>query len=455
MPGADLVIKNGLIVTPSATLRAGVAIKDERIVAVGEEASLPSGARVIDADGLHVLPGVIDSHVHFREPGYTYKEDFATGTAAAACGGVTLALEMPNTNPPTATREALELKKRLAAEKAYVDYGLYGLVVQENLDQLLPMIEGGAIGFKCYMGETVGQIPAPDDGVLLEALELLGRRGYRVAVHAENNAIMQHLIRRLKARGRTDPLAHVDSRPEICAIEAVSRAIHLAEWARARLHICHEGCRDVLPIIRAAKARGVDVTCETAPHYLLLTAEEMERLGTVMKMNPPIRYRGHQQALWEGLKTGVIDMIATDHSPHAPEEKQKASVWEAISGFPGVETALPLMLTEVNGGRLTLNDYVRWASENPARAWGLYPRKGAVTVGADADLVLVDMSRESVIRAEALHSKSKLTPFDGAKVKGVPVCTIVRGQVVMRDGEVVGRPGWGRLTTASPAAPHP
>ncbi|MEK7879399.1 MAG: dihydroorotase family protein, partial [candidate division NC10 bacterium] len=235
----------------------------------------------------------------------------------------------------------------------------------------------------------------------------------------------------------------------ICAIEAVSRAIHLAEWVRARLHICHEGCKDVLPIIGAAKARGVDVTCETAPHYLLLTAEEMERLGNVMKMNPPVRYRGHQEALWDGLRTGIIDMIATDHSPHSPEEKKKQNVWEAISGFPGVETALPLMLTEMNQGRFSLNDYARWASENPARAWGLYPKKGAVMVGADADLVLVDLNRESVIRAEALHSKSKVTPFDGVKVKGLPVMTIVRGKIVMEDGKVVGAPGWGRLTTPS------
>jgi len=449
MPGADLLIKNGWVVTPDATLRAGVAIHGEQIVAIGNEESLPSAARVIDAEGLHVLPGVIDSHVHLREPGYTYKEDFATGTMAAACGGVTLVLDMPNTMPPTATREALEQKKRLAAEKAYVDYGIYGLLEQENLDQLLPLIEGGVIGFKCYMGETVGQIPAPDDGVLLEALKLTGGRGYRVAVHAENNAVMQHLIRRFKAEGRTDPLAHVDSRPEICAIEAVSRAIHLAEWARAKLHICHEGCKEVLPIIQAAKARGVDVTCETAPHYLFLAAEEMERLGNLMKMNPPVRYRGHQEALWDGLKRGIIDMIATDHSPHAPEEKQRKNVWEAISGFPGVETALPLMLTELNRGRFTLNDYARWAAENPARAWGLYPKKGAVMVGADADLVLVDLQQESVIRAEALHSKSKVTPFDGFKVKGLPVMTIVRGKIVMEDGKVVGTPGWGRLTTSS------
>ncbi len=447
---ADLVIKNGWVVTPEVTVRAGLAVKDEKIIAVGTDESLPPAEQIIDARGLHLLPGIIDAHVHFREPGYTYKEDYGSGTAAAACGGVTMVMEMPNCKPPTSTVEALELKKTLAAEKAYVDYGIYGLVVQENLEQLHPLIDHGVIGFKCYMGETVGQIPAPDDGVMLEAFERIGSRGYRVAVHAENDGIMQHLIKRLKAQGRTDALAHVDSRPEICAIEAVSRAIYFAEWAKAKLHICHEGAKDPLPIIRAAKERGVNVTCETGPHYLLLTAEEMRRVGTVLRMNPPVRYPGHQEALWDGLKRGIIDMIATDHSPHTPEEKKKANVWEAISGFPGVETSVPLMLTEVNHGRLTLNDYVRWASTNPAKVWDIYPRKGALQVGSDADITIVDLDKEGVISAEKLHSKSKVTPFDGFKVKGMPVYTIVRGRVVMKDGEIVGKSGWGKLINRLP-----
>jgi dihydroorotase len=197
----------------------------------------------------------------------------------------------------------------------------------------------------------------------------------------------------------------------------------------------------------------VDVTAETCPHYLLLTAEDMGRLGSLLRMNPPVRARGHQAALWQALSDGTLDMLATDHSPHTIEEKTRPDIWEAVSGFPGVETAVPLMLTEVNRGRFSLNDYVRWACENPAKAWGLYPRKGTLTVGADADLVIVDLAREAVIRAAALHSKSKLTPFDGVRVTGLPVCTIVRGQVVMRDGELIGKPGWGRPVTGAEAGP--
>lgn len=444
MNRVDLVIRGGRIVSSAGVVAGGLAIRDGIIVAIAADGALPDADDVIDATGCHVLPGIIDPHVHFREPGYEYKEDWDSGTAAAACGGVTTVLEMPNTRPATATVGALQLKQSCAARSARVDYGIFGLLGQDNLAELPQLAEHGVIGFKCYMGETVGQIPAPDDGVMLDAFATIAHLGLRVAVHAENNAIMQRRIEQLKAAGRTDPLAHVESRPEICAIEAVGRAIAFAEWTGVQLHICHESCKDVLPLIRAAKARGVAVTAETCPHYLLLTAEDMHRLGAVLRMNPPVRPAGHSEALWQGLLDGTIDMLATDHSPHTVEEKTRPNIWEVISGFPGVETAVPLMLTEVNRGRMTLEAYVQWSSVNPAKAWGLYPQKGALLVGSDADITIVDMEREAEIRAANLHSKSKITPFEGVRVRGLPVCTIVRGRVVMRDGEVVGPPGWGQ-----------
>ena len=444
-----------MLVTPQGRLRAGVAVADGTIVAIGREESLPPATVEVSARDCHVLPGVIDSHVHFREPGDEHKEDWESGTTAAAFGGVTTVLDMPNTRPPTATPEALALKQERAARKAHVDYGLFGLIGEDNLAALPALAAGGVIGFKCYMGETVGRIPAPDDGVMLEAFATAAALGLRVAVHAENNGILQHLIGRLRAAGRSDPLAHVESRPEICAVEAVSRAVAFAAWTRARLHICHESCADVLPVLRAAKGRGVDVTVETCPHYLLFTAEDMHRLGPVLRMNPPVRPAGHGEALWAGLRDGVIDMLATDHSPHTVEEKTRPDIWQAISGFPGVETAVPLMLTQVIAGRLTLERYVELTSASPARAWGLYPRKGALRVGSDADLVVVDLARRGVVRAEALHSRSKITPFEGMPVQGLPVCTIVRGRVVVRDGELLGTPGWGRPVSPAPAARPP
>jgi len=444
---ADLVVRDGTLVTPAGQMRAGLAVADGVIVALGLEDTLPDAEETVSAAGCHVLPGVIDSHVHFREPGDEHKEDWASGTTAAAFGGVTTVLDMPNTRPATATSEALALKRARAAAKAHVDYGIFGLIAQDNLEALPGLAAGGVVGFKCYMGETVGKIPAPDDGVMLAAFASAAALGLRVAVHAENDGIMQYGIRRLQAAGRRDPLAHVESRPEICAIEAVSRAVAFAEWTRARLHVCHESCGDVLPLLRAARGRGVDVTVETCPHYLLLTDEDMHRLGPVLRMNPPVRSAAHREALWAGLADGAIDLLATDHSPHTVEEKTRADIWEAISGFPGVETAVPLMLTEVVRGRLSLERYVELASTSPARAWGLYPQKGALQVGSDGDMTIVDLGRRSVVRAEHLHSKAKITPFEGLTVQGLPVCTVVRGRVVVRDGKLLGPPGWGRAVS--------
>ncbi len=416
------------------------------IVAISRDDALPDSRETIDATGKYVLPGVIDPHVHFRSPGYEYKEDWASGTAAAACGGVTTVFEMPNSDPPTSTVDALQIKQQIASRDAYVDYGVYGLLGQQNLGDLPGLARHGVIGLKCFMGNNpIGHI---DDGAMLEGLEIAASLGLRVTVHAENATIIERKTGRLRASGRRDPLAHLESRPAVCAVDAVERAVAFAEAAGAQVHIAHEGCKDALPIIRAAKHRGVAVTAETCPHYLLLTAEDMHRVGPVLRVNPPVRAAGHAEPLWSGLADGVIDMLATDHAPHAIPEKTADDIWDCVSGFGGLETAIPLLLTEVNRGRITLEQYVTWSSLAPARVWGLYPRKGVLDVGSDADIVIVDLAREATIRADRFQSKSKITPFEGFRTKGQPVCTIVRGRVVMRDGALEGRPGWGRLVTS-------
>ena len=451
----DLLIRGGKIVSPESTLEADIAVRGGKIVAIGGNQLATRAGDTIDAAGLVVLPGAIDSHVHFREPGYAYKEDWGTGTAAAACGGVTSVFEMPNTRPPTGTVEALAQKQELAARQAHVDYGIYGLLDEGNIDALEDLIEHGVAGFKCFMGNTFGDLPAPSDGAMLEGFEILARRGMRTVVHAENASIMARRQRQLEHAGRTDPLAHLDARPEICAIEAVGRAVAFAEWTGARLHVAHKSSADALYIIRDAKARGVDVTVETCPHYLLLSSADMKVQGGVLRINPPIREPGHGEALWAALHEGVVDMLATDHAPHLPEEKRHENIWQCECGIPGVETQMPLMLTEVNRGRMTLNQYVLWSAVNPAKAWGLYPRKGVLQVGADADIVIVDMAREGVIAEDALHSKSRVSPWHGVRVKGMPLTTIVRGAVVVRDGELVGRPGWGKPVPQRMPPPHP
>jgi allantoinase len=455
LPTVDLVIRNAMVVSSESIIDASVAIQNGRVVAIADDALMPPCREEFNAAGLYLLPGAIDSHVHFREPGYTHKEDWETGTAAAACGGVTTVFEMPNTNPPTGTLEALRLKQE-AARKAHVDYGIYGLLDENNLDLLEPLIDAGVTGFKCFVGNTFGNLPAPSDGALLEGLEILARRGMRCTIHAENSSIMARRQKRMQAVGRSDVQAHLAARPEVCAIEAVSRMVIFSEWTGARLHIAHKSSADALSVLRDAKRRGVDITVETCPQYLLLNTTDVLRLGSLLRVNPPIRDARHNQPLWDALQEGVVDMIATDHAPHTPEEKCKDNIWEADCGFPGVETQMSIMLTEVNRGRMTLMDYVKWSAVNPAKAWGIYGRKGVIRPGADADIVLVDMQREGVISQGRLHSRSKITPWNGRFVQGYPLHTLVRGRFVMKDGELVAdSKGWGRSVKEIQQMPEP
>jgi dihydroorotase len=438
-----LIVRNGTVVTPRSTFAADVAIDGGRFV----EIAAPGGLQRHDADeeydasGQYVLPGVIDGHVHFREPGLEYKEDWSTGSRAAVMGGVTTVLEMPNTLPHTSTAERVAHKRSLAESKAYCDFGLFGLVAQDNLEHIAPMAEAGVVGYKCFLGETTGNIPPPDDGVLLEAMRVVSSTGLRIGFHAENNAIMQHNIRQLKDAGRHDPLAHVDARPVVAELEAIQRVALFSRITAAPIHIFHLSSRQGLAMVDAWRQQGVDVTCETTPHYCFLTSEFMQTLGSLLRMNPPVREPGHADALLRGLAEGRINAVATDHSPHTLEEKLNDDIWQATSGFAGVETSVRLFLTyAVNVGRMSLQDYVRVASEGPARTWGLYPRKGAVEVGSDADLTIVDLQRGGVIEAARMHGKNNHNPYEGRRTTGEAVATVVRGQIVMRDGELVGEP---------------
>ena len=443
---ADLVVKNGWIVTPDATVRGGVAIAAGKIVAIGADETLPDAERTIDVGGRHILPGLIDAHVHFRDPGMTHKEDFGTGSTAAVCGGITTVLDMPNVIPPTENAEQVTVKRRIAEAKSLCDFGIFGVVYQTNVDDILPMAEAGAIGYKMFYGETIGNLPYPDDGKSIEVFPAITRSGLPLAVHAENRDIQKYWTDRLKAEGRIDPVSWEQTRPSFCEAAAVNHLIFMAETFGTKLHVVHTTAKEAAHMVRDAKVRGLRVTAETGPHYLLREPADMAEVGPLLKMNPPVRTRDHGEALWDGLLNGYIDMIATDHSPHTLEEKgcdirgrmTKPAIWDCISGFCGVETGVPLLLNEVNKGRLTLNHYVRLASENPAKIWQMYPKKGAIALGSDGDLTVVDMDKEMVIDPEKLHSKNKPTPWGGWRVKGVPIYTIVRGHVQMEGGEPVG-----------------
>jgi len=442
---ADLVIHNGKVVSPDAVIEASIAIKDGRVLAVGAMEAMPLAKETFDAAGLHILPGAIDVHVHFRDPGYPHKEDWESGTAAAAFGGVTTVFDMPNTIPPTATAEILEAKHAIAASKAHVDYGLYGLLGEDTIERVPELVAGGVIGFKCYMGNTFGKIPSPSTGAMLEAFEVVAPTGKRISLHAETNDIMERRQNRLMAAGIHDQFAHLAARPAVVAIEAVSRAAILAEWTGARIHILHISSADELRPLREAQARGVDISGETCPHYLMLSTDDYDRVPGVIAVNPPVREKRHQEPIWQALLDGSIGLIATDHAPHTPKEKTRNDIWTVDCGFPGVETQMPLMLTEVNTGRLSICHYVRVSAFNPARTFGLYPQKGSLQPGADADIAMVDLDRNHTIRDAEIQSRSKISPWDGRRVKGLPVHTLVRGRFVMKDRKLAGdTKGWGR-----------
>ncbi|HEV3501299.1 MAG TPA: allantoinase AllB [Bradyrhizobium sp.] len=429
----DLVLNGGSIVSPDAEYRASIAIKHGVIHAIGAPEAMPQARETLDARGLHILPGAIDVHVHFRDPGYPQKEDFSSGTAAAAFGGVTTVFDMPNTLPTVGTPEALAAKHKIAAEKAYVDYGLYAVLGEDSIEHVTRLIDGGIIGFKLYMGNTFGRIPSPTTGAMLEAFEVVAPTGKRISLHAETNSIMERRESRLRAAGRTEPIAHLAARPAVVAVEAVARAAILAEWTGARIHVLHISSAAELRPLAEAKARGVEITGETCPHYLLLSEVDYEKFGGIVRVNPPVREAPNRQPLWDALMDGTIDMIATDHAPHTPEEKTRNDIWTVDCGFPGVETQMPLMLTEINRGRATIQDYVRWSAEAPAKIWGLYPRKGALTVGSDADVAIVDLNRRWTIDDALIQSRSKISPWHGRQATALPVHTIVRGRFVMKD----------------------
>ncbi|SFL36646.1 dihydroorotase [Bradyrhizobium sp. NFR13] len=429
----DLVINGGTIVSPDASYRASIAIKDGVIHAIGAPEAMPPATQILDATGLHVLPGAIDVHVHFRDPGYPQKEDFASGTAAAAFGGVTTVFDMPNTLPTINNAEALADKHKIASAKAYVDYGLYAVLGEDSIEHVDALIDGGVIGFKLYMGNTFGRIPSPTTGAMLEAFEVVAPTGKRISLHAETNSIMERREARLRASGRIESIAHLAARPAVVAVEAVARAAILAEWTGARIHVLHISSAAELQPLAEAKARGVDITGETCPQYLLLSETDYDKFGGVVRVNPPVREKPNQQPLWNALMDGTIDMIATDHAPHAPDEKTRPDIWTVDCGFPGVETQMPLMLTEINKGRATINDYVRWSAESPAKIWGLYPRKGTLTVGSDADIAIVDLKREWTVDDAMIQSRAKISPWHGRKASALPIHTIVRGRFAMKD----------------------
>ncbi|UAK16346.1 allantoinase AllB [Sporolactobacillus terrae] len=452
----DHLIKNGTIVTPSETYQANLYIKEGKIAAISKTALEGTADQETDARGQYILPGLIDVHVHSRDPGPTYKEDFFTSTQAAAAGGITTIFDMPNTTPPTRDAASYHAQVDNLTPKAHVDFGLWGIALGPMNNASLPELHNaGVIGIKYFWGYAVNKntfqltynyepgmtdvLPPLSDGEVYQIFQNVAKTGNVLAIHGEDSSLIQVLTEQVKKSGRDDYEALLDGRPNLAEEVTVQMGTAFSRASGAKLHVLHVTTAEAVVAIRRAQAQGAPVSAETCPHYLFLSNEDYPTVGAVMKIYPPVKYKKDQQALWQAINDGTITIISSDHAPHTAEEKS-GSLWKIPAGMPGTETMAPLMLNAVNEGRLSLQKLTALMSENPAKRFGIYPRKGSLEVGTDADITIVDLNKETTIKAANLHSKSKVTAYDGWRVKGIPVQTIVRGETIMKNGEIIHKP---------------
>ena len=422
MSSNTILIKNGLLVNSEKVFKSDILIENKKIKSIQHEID-QKDCRVIDASGLHILPGIIDPQVHFRDPGLTHKEDLRTGSMAAAAGGITTFFEMPNTKPSTTSLKLLSEKNKVAAGKSLVNYSFFLGATSDNLDQIERLEKN--CGLKIFMGSSTGDLLVDNDEVLEKIFSCCNRI---IAVHAEDEETLNKLSKYTSTGSFSD---HVKARPVEAAVRATQKAVDLALKYEKRLHVLHISTADEVDIIRKHKSTGL-ITGETTPQHLLLHAPNIyEKIGSYGQMNPPIREKIHQEGLWNGLRDGTIDCIATDHAPHTVEEKQ-LPYGQAPSGMPGVETSLALMLNQISKKTISISDVVKWMSETTASIYNV-KGKGRLEAGFDADLTLVDMKKVKTVSNNSVFSKCGWSAFDGMELKGWPVKTIVNGSIVFEN----------------------
>lgn len=444
--GRKLLIKNGTIVSGSGEYKANILCEDgviKEILGCGNE---PDAEEILDAQGKYVIPGCVDEHTHMMDPGYTDREEFATGTAAAAYGGVTTAIDHHRTVPAVYGLPELEGKIEYLKDKAVVDFGLKGGISPDNIENLEAMWNRGITGFKTFTCNLHG-VKAMFPGVLYEMFTEVKRIGGNVLIHCEDDNVCETNRQRLLKQGRTDSACQLEWRTRLAEEIAVDNVIAVARETKATVTIAHVSQAKLLKKIKKAFDAGVDIHAESCPHYFCMTEDFVVEKGPWAMFTPPPRDAENQTEMWRLFNLGYVDTIGSDHCPYPYEIKAvgEKNFWDAPNGIPGVETSLRLMLNAVNEGKTTLQMVVKTMCETPAKLNGLYPKKGTLQVGADADIVIVDMSHEEVLKNEKVVSKCKWTPYDGMTVKGAPETVFVRGNAVVKDYTVIGKPGFGRF----------
>lgn len=448
----DHIIINGTIVNSDGEYKGNVHIKDGKIAAISNEV-LGEAEKITDASNQYVLPGLMDTHVHSRDGGATYKEDFIHSTRAAAAGGITTLFEMPNTNPPVNNIENFNKQLQNLSSKASINFGLWGICLGDlNLKDIEALNQAGVIGFKYFWGYAVNKdnyqliynydksmknvIPPCDDGEVYRMFEEVSKTGKKFAVHAENSDLISYLSQKEKDETLNDYDNAVEARPDLAEELTVQTGISMAKTTGANLHILHVSSKKGIEAVENAQKDGYNITAETCPHYLFLTNKDFEKIGPDMKVYPLVKYQEDQDRLWQAIEDDVITIVCSDHAPHTEEEKD-GSLDEIPAGMCGVETLAPLMINAVSEGKITLPKLVGLLSANPAKEYGMYPQKGTVQTGSDADITIVDMDQKWKIDKQKLHSKSKVTAYNGKEITGKPVATIVSGVTVMENGEIV------------------
>lgn len=438
---SKFILKNGQIVSSRGVLDADVLVENGKIIDVIKRGAADSGVELgsdssveeIDCAKKIILPGLIDAHVHFRMPGASYKEDWQTGSSAAASGGVTTVLDMPNNKPPIFSIAELEVKRKMISGRSFVNYGLYMGFNGENFREINKA--EGIPGVKIYCAHSTGKIGVGSDHVEKAFTEI--DRDKLLVFHAEDEECIEKHRAEVMADGDdVEPIAHSRIRDPKCALKMVKRLCELAKDHNRPIHICHVSTEAEIDVIN--EYRGVGVTCEVAPHHLVLSEDDYDYLGNFIKVNPPVRSQVDVFGLWKCLKMGMIDIIATDHAPHTSEEKEVPYV-QAPSGLPGVETLLPILLNTVNNDGMTLEEVVKLCCERPAEIFKL-EGKGKIEKGFDADLVVVDMDMEKTLQNEDVFSKCGWSPYADSVFMGWPIMTFVDGQLVFESGKIVGNP---------------